>query len=292
MAEANQLEQTAKNAPQVPQQEKKEEPKKSTLESVVNETLDLGRGIVNLGLAAAVPFAQALALPRYARDTAILSGAQVLGDASTDRMRGKKYTSGSALESSLVGTLTTIPTYHMFDLINKVPTETALGYLTKASAWGGLAYPAYIGMYQFLDYLIKNRTFKGVGKYIKENYWTTLKKAWRTTFPISLISIFFAPLAWQIPISALIQYGFVLFGAPKKGEVPEDQKRDKTPYLVAVPRVLGRGIYNLGKGLYEGAYAIGSGLRDTLYKATAASPATTAAPARPAPTQAAAPAHG
>lgn len=273
MAEANQLEKIAQAAPQAPQQEKKEEPKKpSTLESVVNETLHFGKSLFNLGLAGAVPFAQALALPRYARDTAILSGAQVLGDASMDRMRGKKYTSGSALESSLVGTLTTIPTYHMFDLINKVPTETALGYVTKASAWGGLAYPAYIGMYQFIDYLIKNRTFKGVGKYIKENYWTTLKKAWRTTFPISLISIFFAPLAWQIPISALIQYGFVLFGAPKKGEVPAEKKRDPTPYYVAASNALGRGLYNLFWAPLNLAYATGTAMRNLYDKIPTTSP--------------------
>jgi len=260
MADATPLEQIAKNAPQAPQQEKKPV---GTLESVVSEFSHLGKSLLNLGLAGAIPFAQATLGPKYARDTALLAGAQVVGDATTDILKGKKYTSGSALESSLVGTITTIPTYHMFDLINKVPTETALGYVTKASAWGGLAYPAYIGMYQFIDYLIKNRTFKGIGKYIKENYWTTLKKAWRTTFPISLISIFFAPLAWQIPISALIQYGFVLFGAPKKAEVPEEQKRDKTPYYVAAPSVAGRLAYEaVNKLVYNplrALYEIGSG---------------------------------
>ena len=132
-----------------------------------------------------------------------------------------------------------------------------------------------------------------MGSYLKKEYWPALKRAWKTLFPISLFNIFFAPLYLQVPIGAALSYGLTLFGAPKRGEISEDQKRDKTPYLVAAPRVLGRGIYNLGKGLYEGAYALGSGLRDTLYKATSGSPAAPAAPAHPVPAQpAAVPAHG
>lgn len=265
-----------------PQQEKKEEKKPiDTLESILNETGNLLKTGVNLGLATAVPFTQAAFLPQYASATATLAGAQVAGDATTDIRKGKKYTAGSALESSLVGTATTIPTYHMFDLINKVPTDTLLGYGAKAAAWGGLAYPAYIGMYQFLDYVIKNRTFKGVGKYIKENYWPTVKRAWKTTLLPSILSISLLPLAWQIPVSALIQYVFTLFGAPKKDEVKEEDKRDKTPYYVAAPRALGRGLKSIFYGVPEAVYSVSSALGEKLSYKAAPKPAAPAPAAQP-----------
>ena len=263
--------------------EAKKEPKKiGTLESVVNETSNFLKKGLAIGLAAAIPFAQASFAPTYTRDTAILAGAQVAADATTDFKKGKKYTAGSALESSLVGTAITAPTYHMFDLINKIPTDTALGVAAKASAWGGLAYPAYIGMYQFVDYVIKNRTLRGVGKYIKENYWSTLKKAWKYLFPISLLNIFFVPPYLQIPISTLTSYLFALFGAPKKGELKEEEKRDKTPYLAAAASVGTKLVRNTVYGLSEAVRAVYSGIRDKFYKTT---------PATPAPAAQAAPAH-
>ncbi len=285
MADASPLEQAAKTAPH---EEKKEEPKKiGTLDSVVNEIFDLAK----VGAAVAAPFAFGNAFPAMKTDAYVLSGAQVLGDATTARKRGQKFTKTNMLESSLQGlALTPVaahPLYGVFPLINKIPTNDLMGYVTKGAVWGGVAYPIYMGIYQFFDYLFKNRTFRGLGKYMKENYWTALTTAWKKLFPISLFNIFFAPLSWQVAIGAALSYGLTLFGAPKKGEIKEEEKRDKTPYLVAAPRVLGRGIYNLGKGLYEGAYALGSGLRDTLlYKGTSGSPA-----AQATPSPAAAPAH-
>ena len=102
-----------------------------------------------------------------------------------------------------------------------------------------------------------------------------------------MLNIFFAPLWLQVPIGAALSYGLALFGAPKKGEVPAEKKRDPTPYYVAAPRVAGRLayeavnklIYNPLKALYE----IGS----NFYKSAPKSPA---APANA--QQAAAPAHG
>ena len=79
-------------------------------------------------------------------------------------------------------------------------------------------------------------------------------------FPINLANIFFVPPYLQIPVSALTSYAFALFGAPKKGEVPEEQKRDKTPYLAAATNAVGRGIRNLFYAPYNLAYAAGRAL--------------------------------
>lgn len=260
MAEHQNIEEIAKNAPN----EKKEEPKKiSSLESVVNESMDFGRAAFNVGLAATIPLTQANLVPYASRDTAVLTGAQIAADASTDIFKkGKKFTSGDMAKSAAVGTAISVPLYHLFDLVNKIPTDNLLGYAAKGAAWGGVAAPLYVPFYQFVDYGIKNMSFKGVGKYIKENFWPTYKTWLKYLFPINLINIFFVPPALQIPVSALTSYFFALFGAPKKGEIPEEKKRDKTPYLVAAPTVAAKFVRNSVKGLYDAAYAIGSGLRD------------------------------
>jgi len=258
MAEANQLEQIAKNAP-TPQQAKEESKKIGTLESVVGETLHFGKSLLNLGLAGAIPFAQAYTFPHLARDTAIMAGAQVAADSTVSLIKGKKYTSGNTLESAVMGTALTTPLYYLFKTAHKIPLDTPLGYLAKAGYWGGVAYPAYVGFYQTVDYLIRNRTFKGLGKYIKENYLGTLKRAWKYLLPISLLNVFFAPPILNIPIAAALTYIFDTFGAPKKGELKEEEKRDPTPYYVAAPRVAGRLayeavnklVYNPLKALYE-----------------------------------------
>ncbi len=78
---------------------------------------------------------------------------------------------------------------------------------------GGLIYPSFIGLYQFINYTIRNRSVKGVGKYIKENYWTTLKKSYKYTLPFSLLNVFFAPPILNIPIASALTYAFNLFGA-------------------------------------------------------------------------------
>ncbi|MBI2559145.1 Mpv17/PMP22 family protein [Candidatus Woesearchaeota archaeon] len=266
MAEASPLEQAAKTAPH---EEKKEEKKPvGALESVVNETIHAAGNLIKLGLAVGIPTAQALTAqsfgnPILARDTAIMAGAQVAADATINLKKSKKYMAGNVLESAIMGTALAAPLHYMFKLAHKVPLDSALGYLGKAAVWGGFAYPAYVGFYQAADYLIKNRTFKGLGKYIKENYWPTLKKAWTYLLPISLLNVFFAPTILNVPIAAGLTYLFDLFGAPKKGELQEDEKRDKTPYYVAAPRVAGRLayeavnklVYNPLKALYE----IGSG---------------------------------
>ena len=101
--------------------QKKEEPKKvGNLESVVDETFHLGKTAFNLGLAAGIPFTQATLVPYAARDTALLAGAQVAADATTDIKKGKKYTSGDVAKSAAVGTALSVPLYHLFDMVNKI----------------------------------------------------------------------------------------------------------------------------------------------------------------------------
>src|SRR3989344_7468328 len=261
------------------QAEHKEEKKPaSTLESVVNETTHGIGNAFKVGMAGLIPYTSGALFPHFARDTALLTASQIAGDATTDRRRNKKYTAGNALESAVIGTALAPPLTGLFEAVHKIPLTSPLGYLGQAAAWGGLAYPAYFGLYQFVNYVVRNKTVKGVGKYIKQHYWPALKHAWKTLFPFSVVNLLFAPAYLNIPIAAGLSYLLTLFGAPKTDEVKEKDKRDKTPYYVAAPTVAAKLVRNSVKGFYDAVYAIGSSVSD-LYK----SAPKTAAPSQTAP---------
>ena len=272
MAEPSELEKAAQTAPQTnhqpaQQQEKKKEEKKpiSALESVVNETSHLFGNTLKLGLAGAIPYTFASMFPTFRTDTAVLTGAQIASDYTTAYQRGKKYTAGSLLESSVLGVATTPIIETMFRTTNLIPTNSLSGYFAKGAVWGGIMYPGFVASYLPIAYLVRNRTFRGMGKYLKENYWPVLKKSWTRLLPFSLLNVFFAPSWLQIPISAVISYVYDRFTAPPKEEIPEHLKKDKTPYHVAAPSVAYKFARNSVKGLYDAVYAIGSSVRD-LYK--------------------------
>ena len=243
-------------------------PKKpaTTLESVVNETSNLFGSALKLGLAGAIPYTFANTFPSLKTDTAILTGAQIASDYTTSLQTGRKYSPGNLLESAVIGTAITGPLEAMFGTVNKMALNTPLDYITKAGVWGGLMYPAFNGLYLPIAYLVRNKTFKGMGKYVKENYWPILKKSWKYILPFSLLNVFFAPAALQIPIAATLSFVYDRFTA-HKGEVKEDQKRDKTPYLAAAPGAVSKLVRNSVKGLYDSVYAIGSSVAD-LYKSS------------------------
>ena len=281
MAEPSELEQLAQAAPQgqdsMPKQQV-EKKKETPLEEIVNFIGNTAK----IGLAGVVPYTQGLLFPSVARDTAMLAASQIAGDATTDRRRDKKYTAGNTLESAIIGTVLAPPLVGLFEAVHKIPLTSTLGYLGQAAAWGGIAYPAYFALYQFVNYTVRNKTIKGVGKYIKENYWTALKHAWKTLYPLSVINLLFAPTYLNIPIAATLSYLLTLFGAPKTDEVKEDQKRDKTPYLVSAINVTAKLVKNVLYQPFKALYDVGQALGGVSGSGAPASPAPSrAAPAAP-----------
>jgi hypothetical protein len=278
VAEPSALEKTAMEAPGASHGKEKKKPI-GTLESVLNETGELISKTAKVGLGIAAPLTFASMVPTFARDTYILTGAQVASDATLSYKAKKKYTAGNFLESAVLGTAMTPVIETMFRGANSIPTNDLMGYVTKGSVWGGVMYPFFVGAYQPIAYLIRNRTFKGMGKYVKENYWPSLKKAWKTLLPLSLANIFFAPAWLQIPVSAGLSYMFDLFGAPQKEEVPEHMKKDTTPYHVATSRVIGKA----GKTVFYGGGqvldAIIETTKDWIYKSPPKPASQAAAPA-------------
>jgi len=261
-----------------PSEHKEEKKPASTLESVVNEATHGIGNVLKAGMAGVIPYTFASMFPTFARDTAILTGAQVASDYTTAYQRGKKYTAGNLLESAALGTATTPVLETMFRTTNLIPTNSLSGYIAKGAVWGGVMYPAFVASYLPMAYLIRNRTFKGMGNYLKENFWKTLKASWTKLLPFSLANLLFAPGWLQIPISAAISFAYDRLTASPKEEIPEHLKRDKTPYLAAATNVSYKLVRNSVKGLYDAFYAIGSSISD-LYKTAPK----IAAPSQPAP---------
>ncbi len=199
-------------------EEKKEAQKPVvSLENVVRESWHAIRKGAKLGLAAALPVGLSYMFPQAAIDIGTWTAAVIAGDATVNYMKGKKHTMDEILKSSIIGTATAMPLHYIFNAINTIPLTSAAGYIGMAAAFGGIAYPLFVGLYQGVDYLVRNRTFKGMGKYLKENYMPALKKAWKVILPFSLANLYLVPRKFQVAVGSALSYFFTLFGAPKKG---------------------------------------------------------------------------
>ena len=226
-----------------------------TLESVINESSHLIKAGLQGAAAAGMPWMLSQSFPKAALDVGTWTAANIAGDAISNYKKGKKTTMGDVANSSAVATATSMPLHYMFNAINKIPLDGIAGYVGRAAALGGIAYPLFNGMYLAADYIIKKRTFKGIGRYLKDNYWPLLKQAWKYVLPFSLLNVFTMPAWLQIPIGSAITTLYVMLKGARKEDIKEHEKRDKTPYLAAASNVLyklGRSlIYSPLKALYE-----------------------------------------
>lgn len=228
-----------------PNQEKKEEKKVSTLESAVNEAFDAIKAGFNLGIATIAPAAG------YALTGNLGVPATSLAYiAATKGKKSSKIIRNESLSGSIFGTFahyTTLP-LRMLGNIGKV--AYMIPWVFGANAF-----------YMAGDHLIKEKSPKGLYKKFKENYWKIVKKAFMLPAPLNILSALFVPQQYMVAAIAVTSYLFRRFVAGGKGE----EETDKTPYLVAAPRVAGKLIRNTTKGLFDAVYAIGSSIPD-LYK--------------------------
>ena len=280
MADNQQLEQKEQTTPEK-KEEKKGEKKIGTLESVVSESWNAVKSSVKLAGAVLMPYAITKAVPAATLDTITLTGGNIAADATTNYRKGKKISMWEIFKSSAVGSAISLPTHYAYKALNKIALDNILGYVKKGAAMGGIVYPAFIGAYQSVDYLVRNLTFRGLGKYLKDNYLPTLKKAWKYLLPISLLNIFFVPSYFQVAVGSALSYVFSLFGAPKKEELKEHEKRQKGSYIAAGAKALGRLGYNLFYAPLKAVEYIGSSIKNWYQSAPKqASPAPSPAPAK------------
>jgi len=202
-------------AEQEEKQEKKEEkPKTTTLDSVIAETNRAGKGLINSAIGtAAIGASTAL----FGLDGLVTALSFPYGGMVEKRlMQGdeskKQFTSKNFRDESIVGMLLTPPIWFGVEAVKQIPkafglenvVTNILGYSVQVSPFivGGLFLgalnPAITALYYPLDYLIKNKTFKGIGKDFKDNYLKGLKR----TIPLAAITSTIVGTAYALPYVA------------------------------------------------------------------------------------------
>jgi len=293
----------ADNQAEKPQaQDKKEEkPKPTTLESAVDESWHAAKAATNtlLGIGAT---AGAIAL--FGLDGLILTSSFPIGRAIFEYSKtdGKgKFTSGNFRDESISGAIFTGLAKYGVDGVKQVPKAFGLegsvtniigypvstGALAVGAATGLVLNPLLNALYYPLQYLIQNKTFKGMSQDFKKNYVNSLIR----TAPLSALTSVAVGLTYAIPALAPLLFPyFALSGIAYRVLMsPEKISYKKLGYSllspVYAPFYLVSGAASVAGKAYRGittaAYDIGSAIGSLFKKAPKP-----AAPAQPAAQQA------
>jgi len=285
--------------PQAPEGKKEEKPKApTTLESVVNEYSHAIKASTNALLGTGA-IAGATAL--FGLDGLVTTASFPIGARIVKKASGKEFTTGNFRDEAIAGALFTPPLWYGVEAVKQAPKAFGLeGMVTNILGAsvpisplvvGGLAFgvltPALTALYYPLQYVIQNKTFKGIGKDFKENYWKGFIRAAPLTaltsaaVGASYAIPAFAPYLFPILAAGSIFYRVLL--SPEKIEY----KRLLYPstYLPNVlnPFYLAGGIATAAGKAYNkattAAYSLGSAIRNLFKTAPAPAPAPAAHPA-------------
>jgi len=194
---------------QVAQPKEGEKPKPTTLDRVVNE---VWTGIVNPSVAAGAIGASYLlfGLDGLAVAASFPAGRAIVEYARAD---GKgQFTTAKLRDESIAGALFTPPLWYGIEAIKQVPKAFNLADIVTFNILGtslsispvvagltfGVLTPTLTALYYPLQYLIQNRTFKGLGKDFKKNY---LKGLIRTA-PLTALTSAAVGISYATPFLA------------------------------------------------------------------------------------------
>ena len=295
----------AENDEKSPETEaKKEEKKPTTLESALKESGEATKSSFNTTLGTG---AIAASTGLFGLDGLVTAASFPIGGLIESKLANKPFTSKNFRDEAIAGTLFTPPLWYSMEAVKQVPrafnlegaVANILGTSFSVSPFlvGGLAFgalSALTALYYPLQYIVHNKTFKGIVKGLKENYW----KGFKRTLPIAALTSAAVGTIYALPY--LASY---LFPALAVANIAYRVllSKENLNYLkllnpfTYVPNFLNpfylvsgaaTATYKAGKGVLEAAYAIGSTLYDKIKKffqeitAPGAAPATQAAPAR------------
>jgi len=181
--------------PQAPEEKKEEKPKgPKVLESVVDESWNAIKFSTNsIGGAGAMTGAAAL----FGPDGLVTAASFPIGARIVKKASGKEYPTGNFREA-IAGSLFTVPAWYGIETVKQIPKAFGLDDIVTANVLGksvsispvvtgltfGALIPALNAIYYPLQYVMQNKTFKGIWKDFKDNYWKGTKK----TLPLSALS--------------------------------------------------------------------------------------------------------
>ena len=262
MAEASELEQIAKNAPQ---QEKKEEPREvSAWESGLEEITNAGKNTLAIGAEIASPFM----FSGENRTNAMINAYPLSLGARVDDIMAKKpidlKSNVKSAKESLVGTLIANPLAYMFryiDVVKQYVTNYAGVIPGGAATVGALALgqAAFIGAYTGLNHIVQNFSFKGLYNKFKNDYWTSVKNTWQKLLALSAINPLFLAqygIPVQLAYGSLISFLFRLVIKAKEAKFSNlVYAMNPIPYISGTVTATGKlaksVIYNPLRALYE-----------------------------------------
>ena len=198
--------------PQAPEAKKEEKPKPTTLESAVNESSHAIKASTNT-LIGTGAIAGATAL--FGLDGLVTAASFPIGGRIAQKARadGKgEFTSKNFRDESIAGALFTPPLWYGIETIKQVPKAFGIDDIVTANILGqavsisptvagltfGVLTPALTALYYPLQYLMQNKTFKGLGEDFKKNY---LKGLIRTA-PLTAITSAAVGVTYATPFLA------------------------------------------------------------------------------------------
>lgn len=197
------------------EEKKEEKPATTTLDSVIAETNQAGRGLMNsaIGTAALGASAALFGLDGLVTALSFPYGGMIEKRLMSEKDESKKqFTSKHFRDESIVGALLTPPILLGVEAAKQFPramglenvVTNILGYSVPVSPFivGGLFLgalsPAITALYYPIDYLIKNKTFKGIGEDFKKNYLKGLMR----TIPLAAMASTAVGAAYALPYLA------------------------------------------------------------------------------------------
>ena len=245
--------------------EHKEEKKKGTLESVVDELSSFAKKAVTLGAIAVMPFAYSFIDPNQIARAQVYAYTLTAGKATANMMQDKPALENT-IKESVIGTALSYPISKTFSGLNqleerltplygKIPTK-----LGKMAAWSLGAQPAIITAKGAMTY--------GIGKKFRENWWPSLKNGFKYLALPAALNVGFLyqyGLLVQMAVSGTLSFMLGLTDAARtgKGSMKNLYKKiNPAPYFEGGISVTGNAIKNIFKGVYEPFYALGSSAND------------------------------
>lgn len=228
-----------------PKQGKNEEKQTGVLESVLGEISDATKAVANLSVGIAVP----------AAGYALTGDAGVLATstsfvAATKGKKDSKTIRNESLSGAIFGTF----------------AHYVLGPLKYLTDIGKIAYMSLFPLaansfYMAEEHLIKNLSIKGLYQKFKDNYWTSIKKTFKSIVPLNMTFALLLPQQYMVGAIAVASFIFRRFVVGGKRQEYED----KRPYLVAASSGIGKIFRNAYKVMHDTVYSLGSALSPYKY---------------------------
>lgn len=188
--------------------------KLSLLEKIANTAV----GAAAIGASTAV----------FGRDGTVTTGSFPAGGFLESRLAGKEFKTKNFRDEAIAGALFSVPLITGVNAIRQVPQAygldglvNVLGYSipTAALAVGALSFaaiPLLNAFYYPIKYVVDNKSFKGLGKDMKENYWKGTVRGlylgipWAGTVAASVAMPAFAPFLFPVLAGFEVAYRVIL----------------------------------------------------------------------------------